>query len=90
MRSFSRNDISVTIKGDRVEVIVRFDYSDSNQTNTIKDAIKDKIPGYNSNNITINIIPTTSALSSSSSFNYYYIGNEYGTKNNPFIIYLAS
>lgn len=86
MRSFSRNDISVTINGNSVEVIVRFDYSDKNQTNTIKEAIKDKIPGYNSNNITINIIPTTSALSSSSSFNYYYIGNEYGTENNPYLI----
>lgn len=88
MRSFSRNDISVTINGDSVEVIVRFDYSDhsDDKTQFIITVIKALIPGYNSNNITINIIPTTSALSSSSSFNYYYIGNEYGTENNPYLI----
>lgn len=88
MRSFSRNDISVTINGNSVKVIVRFDYSDhsDDKTQFIITVIKALIPGYNSNNITINIIPTTSALSSSSSFNYYYIGNEYGTENNPYLI----
>lgn len=94
MRSFSRNDISVTIKGDSVEVIVRFDYSDhsDDKTQTIIAEIKDIITKrgtdktYKRENITINIIPTTSALSSSSSFNYYYIGNEYGTQNNPYLI----
>ena len=89
MRSFSRNDISVTVKNGSVEAIVRFDYSDhsDDKTQFIITAIKDLIKDYcTSDKVTINIIPTTSVLSSSSSFNYYYVGNEYGTQNNPYLI----